>query len=341
MEQGITLKDIARDLNVSITTVSKVFNNHPDISEKRKKEILDYAKQKHYVPNEVARSFRKGRSTLIGVILTDNTNPYNARIIKGIEAGLSEFGYHVIIMNNGEDVEKEMQMIKELHGMNVAGILLSPARCNKKSCEYLASLGIPYVLVNRYLDKEKDAYVIINDEYAAYNATNYLATYQHDKIFFFNYLPEVSSSIDRLNGYKRAIKANGLTFHPDYVIDSCIDQTDGYEATTRILKKYAPPFSVLCYSDFIAIGVLCALQEREFQSPSDVVIMGNDDIDILSFVKPRLSTVAVPKYRLGYKCAETIVDLITRKQDGLPFDSAYMETKRIVKKTEIIIRETS
>jgi DNA-binding LacI/PurR family transcriptional regulator len=341
MEQRITLKDIAKDLNVSITTVSKALNNHPDISKKRKKEILDYARQNHYIPNEIARSFRRRKSTLIGIILTDNTNPYNARIIKGIEAGLSDFGYHGIIMNNGEDVEKEMELVKELRSMNVAGILLAPARCNKKSCEYLASYGIPYVLVNRYLDKGQDAYVIIDDEYAAYSATSYLATYQHEKIFFLNYLPEVSSSADRLNGYKRAIEANDLSFCPDYVIDSCVDPTDGYEATIRILAKHAPPFSVLCYNDYIATGVLCAIQERGFQSPSDVVIMGNDDIDILSFVKPRLSTVAVPKYRLGFKCAEIIEDLITRKQDGLPFDAAYMETKRVIKKTEIIIRETS
>lgn len=340
MSQGITLKDIARDLHVSVTTVSKAMNNHPDISAKRKQEILDYAKKMNYIPNEMAKSFRKRKSNLIGLVLPDNANLYNARIIKGIEAGLSAADYYCIVVNNGENPDKELEMVKELCSLNVAGVLIAPAQGNSRSCEYLKNANIPYVLVNRYLKKDEDAYVVVDDDYAAYNATDYLATYQNP-IFFLNYLPEVSSSIERLNGYKRALAANNIAFDSGLVIHSCIDQTDGYEKTARILQQYTPPFSVLCYSDYIAIGVLCALQERGFHSPADVPVMGNDDNDLLSFVKPRLSTVAVPKYRLGLKAAEMILELIERKNKKMPFDKAFLATKQIIKRTEIIIRETA
>lgn len=339
--QSITLKDIARDLNVSITTVSKALNNHPDISEKRKKEILEYAERKNYVPNTMAQSFRTQKSNLIGMILTDNTNPYNARIIKGLEAGLSESGYHCIIANNGEDEEREMQMIKELVGMNAAGVLITPARGNRKSCQYMTALGVPYVLVDRYLEKDKDAYVAIDDEGAAFEATNYLATYRNEKIFFLNYLSGISSTDNRLLGYRRALEANGMAFVPEHVFDSCFDETDGYETLVRILEKHKPPFSVLCYSDYIALGVVCALQERGYQSPFDVPVMGNDDIGILSYVKPRLTTIAVPKYRLGYKCSEFLVEMIKRKQEQLPFDEEFMRNKRQIVRTETLIRETA
>lgn len=340
MDRGITLKDIARELNVSITTVSKAINNHPDISEKRKKEILDYAKRYNYVPNEIAKSFRQQRSSLVGIILPDNSNPYNARVLRGIEACLYDRGYHCMIMNSNENVEREMQAVKELSGMNIAGVLLSPALGNRESCDYLDGANIPYVLVNRYLDKGKNAYVVIDDEQAAYSATNYLATYRHERIFFLNYLPGISTTEARLRGYRKSLAENQITFASENVIDSCMNHTDGYAAIVKILGWCAPPFSVLCYSDYIAIGVLCALQERGFQSPVDVPVMGNDDIEILSFVKPRLSTVAVPKYRLGYQCVEMLIDLINRKQASLPLDEAYLSAKQIVKKTELIIRET-
>lgn len=102
----IRLKDIADALNVSITTVSKALNGHPDISESRRKEILEYAEKLNYVPNQVARSFRQQRTKIVGIILSDNSNPYNARIIRGIEETFSSKGYYTIIMNNHEDPEK-------------------------------------------------------------------------------------------------------------------------------------------------------------------------------------------------------------------------------------------
>lgn len=340
MKNEITLKDIAEAIGVSVTTVSKALNNHPDISKKRKAEIKEYAKKHNYIPNEMAKYFRKKKSKLIGIVLPDNANPYNARIIKGIESGLYEAGYHCIIMNNNENIEKEMEIVRMLRSLNVAGVLIAPAKGNKEGCNYLKDAGIPYVLINRYLGRDQDAYVVIDDEYATYNATEYLATYQN-KIFFLNYLPEISSSKNKLKGYKRALKDNNMTFSNEYVFESCLGQADGYSTTAQILQHYSPPFSILCHSDYVAIGVLCALQERGYQTPADVAVMGNGDIDILSFVKPRLSTVAVPKYRLGYKGAEILLNLIKQKSSKQYLDTKFLKTQQIVMNTEIIIRETS
>jgi len=118
----------------------------------------------------------------------------------------------------------------------------------------------------------------------------------------------------------------------------CVNQLDGYEAMKKILEKNNPPFSVYCYSDYIAIGAICALQEREIRIPEDVAVMGNDDIEILSFVKPRLTTIGVPKYRLGIKCAELLVELIDKKNSG---ETESSKEKRILLKPDLIIRETS
>jgi len=340
MDRPVTLKDLAKELNVSITTVSKAINNHPDISEKRKREILSYAQEANYVPNAIAKNLRKQSSALVGIVLNDNANPNNARVIKGIELCLSENGYHAIIMNNGESVEKEMVLVKELLSLNVAGVLLCPASGNSKSSEFLKKAGIPCVLINRYISRDNDSYVIIDDESAAYSAVRYLTTYGNKKIFFLNYLSMVSTSKGRLEGYKKALADNNIKFNTEYVIDNCLNQAHGYETMNRILGKHSPPFSVFCYSDYIAIGALCALQERGFQSPGDTPVMGMDDLDILSFVKPRLSTIAIPKLRLGYRAAELLIELMNWKLDGNVLSDVFLENKRIVMDTEMIIRET-
>lgn len=342
MKKVTRLKDLAEGLGVSITTVSKALNDHPDISAKRKKEILDYAKEVNYIPNQVARSFRQQRTKMIGIVISDNSNPFYARVIRGIEETLSVHGYHCVVMNSHEDVDKEIQFIGELRGLNVAGVILTPASGNKKSRELLKNYDIPYVLVNRYIEKDEDTYVVLDDEQAAYMTARHLCSYGNDRIFFLNFLPGVSSAQNRLAGYKRALEECGLCYESNMVVSGCTNQTDGYESMKRILEKNKPPFCVMCYSDYIAIGAICAIQERGFNLPHDVALCGNDDIGILSFVKPRLTTIGAPKLRMGIASAELLIELLESRQEEEETEGEIKkEEKHIVMKPELIIRETS
>ena len=340
MDRPVTIKDLAKDLNVSVTTISKALNNHPDISSKRKREIVDYAAKVNYTPNMAARNFRKQSSVLVGVIIDDNANYYNARVIKGIEICLFRGGYHPIIINHGGDAEKELTMVKELHRLNVAGVLICPAPGSERSRDYLKEAGIPYVLINRYIDRDEDSQVVVDHENAAYTGVNYLATYGLKKIFFLNYIPEISTSKDKLSGYKKALNENNIEFDPEYVIENCLTHIDGYETMNRILCGHAPPFSIFCENDYLALGALCLLQERGYLSPDTVPVLGMGDFDILSFVKPRLSTIGVPKYRLGYKASEILIELINRKLNSEATDDEPPEDIRVVMNAEMIIRET-
>ena len=349
MKKITRLKDLAEGLGVSITTVSKALNDHPDISAKRKKEILDYAKSVNYVPNQVARSFRQQKTKMIGIIISDNADPFYARVIRGIEETLSVLGYYCVVMNSHEDVEQEIKLIDELLGLNVAGVILAPAAGNKRSCELLRKYDIPYVLVNRYLEEDKDTYVVLDDYQAAYMTAKHLCSYGNDKIFFLNFLPSVSSAQNRLEGYKKALEESGIPYQPSLVVSGCTNQTDGYESMKRILEKNKPPFCVMCYSDYIAIGAICAVQERGFNLPHDVALCGNDDISILSFVKPRLTTIGAPKLRMGIASAELLIELMEAKKkidksgDGNEevHVSEPRKGKHIVMKPEMILRETS
>ena len=163
MKRDVTLKDIAEKLQVSVTTISKAINNHPDISRGRRKQISELIEKMGYVPNTMARTLRSKKSKFVGLIISDNSNPYYARVVKGVEETLSLQGYHTIIFSNDEDPEKEIRFISELRSIKVAGIIITPALGNTETVDMLKKFNIPYVLAHRYLNKENDNYIIADD----------------------------------------------------------------------------------------------------------------------------------------------------------------------------------
>ena len=336
MANEIRLKDLAAAMGVSITTVSKALNGHPDISEKMRNQIVAYAREVNYVPNQVAKSFRQQRTNIIGVILNDNANPYNARMMRGIEMQLTAHGYSPIFMDNHDDGNTELELVRSLKALNAAGVLLTPAARDEQSLALLREFHIPYVLTRQYLSAEQDPYVVVDDELAGYTATRYLLTYCNPKIFFLNATETISSAQNRLNGFRRALAERGMEPEADWIIPDCRNPQDGYNAMRKILEVHRPPFSVLCFSDYIATGTICALQERRIRIPYEVAVMGTDNIDILSFVKPRLSTLDLPKKRLGMKAAEILIDIIEHNHDGETTEA----NRQYVFKPELIVRET-
>lgn len=343
MKTAVRLKDIAEGMGVSITTVSKAMNNHPDISEKRKKEILDYARKMNYTPNQVARGFRKQATNLVGVVLNDNSDPLNARLLRGIEETLAVADYQAIVMNTHESAETEVKMITQLRGLNVAGVIIMPAPGSERTAEILREFGIPAVQVTRYLDKNDGNYIVSDDYEAGFKAADYLCSYGNEQLYFLNYLENVSSADERLRGYKDALKKNGVAYDPSLIVGGCCNQSDGYDAMKSILQTCRLPVSVMCYSDFIAIGAISAVQEMGLDLPRDVALVGSGDIGILSFVKPRLTTIGVQKLRMGVKSAEVLLELIRQAEESGEEEASgdTSDPQRMILKSDLIIRETA
>lgn len=334
MEKPVTLKDIADRLNVSITTVSKALNSHPDISKERRKEILDLVEKLNYVPNTMAKNLRSRKTKFISLIVSDNANPYYARVIRGVEEILSARGYHTLIFNNNEDPEKELQLIKELRSINVAGVIITPALGNNESVKLLKKFKIPYVLAHRYIDKRKDNYVIADDTEAGYIATRYLLENRHEKVLFINGNPKVSSARDRYLGYMKALEEKRIEFNKNYVYDNGIRQEDGYKIAREIVRTQDTPFSLLCFSDYVATGAMKALNEFGINMPTQVALMGIDDIDMFSYMHPGLSTVHIPKRDLGMKSAELLLNMIDD-------DSASVSERQIILSSRLVIRDSA
>ncbi len=329
----ITLKDIAEKSGVSITTVYKALNNHPDISEKRKEQIIETAIQMKYVPNIIASNLRKKTTKFIGLIVSDNTNPYYAKVIKGVEEVLASCNYKTIIFNTDESIEKEISFVNELVSIRVAGVIITPAKGNIESTKILKEFKIPYVLANRYIDKDKDNYVIVDDLKAGYIAAEYLIKNRYKKIIFINSFEQISSARNRYLGCINALKDNNISPKNCKQYQRILDQSDGYNITkNKILLENKPPFSIICYSDYIASGVIRCLLELNVEIPNEISVMGIDNTAILSFSHPGISTVSIPKLEIGKRSAEMLYNLIRNEN---------VKKNRIILEPKLVIRESA
>ena len=333
MKEATTLKDIAKKLGVSVTTISKAINNHPDISEKRKEQVLKAIRDMKYVPNIIAKNLREKSTKFIGLIISDNTNPYYARLIKGAEEEIANRNYTTIIFNTDENSDKEVSIINELISLKVAGVIITPARGNSRSIKILKDYNIPFVLSKRYIKKNEDYYVVADDFRAGFIAADYLAKNRFKKIIFINGFKDVSSARDRCKGYISALKENNISFDGNWVYNDIIDQKSGYNITKEsILPTYKKQFSILCYSDFIASGAIKCLTEKGIRIPEEVAVMGIDNTELLSFSYPALSTVVIPKFKIGKESAKLLFNIIK--------DPDYPKNP-IILKPELKIRDSA
>ena len=285
------------------------------------------------MPNTMAKSLRNKKTKFIGLVVSDNSNPYYARVVKGVEEVLSIKGYQTLIFSNNEDVRKELLFIKELRSIHVAGVILTPALGNHESVEVLKECRIPYVLANRYLDRDKDNYVIVNDFKAGNIATKYLIEKRFNKVLMITGNEHISSARERLEGYLSAMHEAGVVVEKGWIYKNGITQEDGYRIAKSIIKNHTKHFSLMCFSDYVAIGAMKAIYEEGMKIPQDVAVMGIDDIDLFSFIHPGLSTVYVPKKELGFRGAELLVGLIRNPEK--------VKARQIVLEPKLVLRESA
>lgn len=330
--RAVTIKDIARKLGVSVTTVSKALNGHPDISQKRRDEIMRTVEAMNYVPNAIASNLRQSKSRFIGLIISDNSNPYYSQLIKGAETEISSHNFQTIIFNNNEDIERELQLIRNLKMVNVAGVVITPARSNAASIELLKKFEIPFVLANRFVKRGSDNYVVADDIEAARMATSYLLQKREWDIAFINGDEKISAAEDRRKGFVQAHSEYRRTVNNKCIITGALNQVDGYESARKLLSQHRPPLSILCFSDYVATGVLGYLKDAGINVPGEVAVMGFDNIDLFSFWSPRLTTVDIPEYEIGKRSVEMLFDVISGEAKS---------PQRIVLPPALVIRETA
>ena len=328
-----TLKDIAKRAGVSTTTVSRALNGKPNINIQVKQRILEIAEALEYTPNTIARSLRVKKTDSVGVIIADIADPFFAPIVRGIENVTKKKGYDIILCDTDEKYSEEVKALQLLVRKRVDGLIVTPAQTKYQSIMELKRKRIPFVLLCRYFDLIEADCITTDDAQGAFTANQHLISRGHNKILFLNGPMYVSSARERLAGYKQALRENGIEFNDSLVSEGNLTMEDGYRVMRHHLSKGRIQFTaVFTYSDFVALGVMKALEEKRLRIPEDVAIVGFDDINFSSLLKIPLTTVRIPKYELGQESMRLLCERIER---------GIGEPRKVVLKTKLIIRKSS
>jgi LacI family transcriptional regulator len=312
----VRMKDIARDLGVSVVTVSKVLRNHTDISEETRQRVLKRMKELNYRPNLAARALITGRSYTVGLVVPDLLHPFFAQVAKALSGILRQRNYSLIISSSEEDPELERQEIDRLLARRVDAIVVASAQSTTETFRYIEEQNTPYVLIDRYFAGLAANFVGVDDIVAGTMATGHLIEQGCRNIAHIRG-PEVSTAIGRLNGYTQALEKAGLVSAAGHVV-TCISGDDrgdvgGYQAARKLLACDPLPDGIFCYNDPVAMGAMRAILHAGLRIPQDIALVGCGNLHYADFLRVPLSSIDQNSTSIGDRSAALALALIEAK----------------------------
>jgi len=334
------MKRIAAELGVSITTVSKVLNNHADIGRATRARVLAKVQELGYQPNAIARSLTLRRTHTLGIVIPDLMHTFFVEIVAGIEPVASARGYGLLLCSSGEDPRKERTELDMLRARQVDGIILASAADtpgNADLLQQITALGTPLVMIDR------DDYpnvrchrVITDDEQVGRLATAHLIERGRKRIAHVTG-PAVIHATRRERGYRQALKEHAIRLRPDWIVRGGFMEADGYTAGKRLLRARPRIDAVFAANDPAAIGVMKAVWDAGLRVPDDVAVVGAGDIAYGDLLRVPLTTISWSKEQLGRRAAELTLSQI-ESDDGT---AGKMAVQRVVIPPTLVVRASS
>ena len=336
-KQRTTVYDIARELNVTASTVSRALNNHPAISDRTKKLVVRMSKRLGYQPHRIAAALRNGKSNIIGVIVPVADRNFFASIVRGIEEKANEAKYQVIICQTYEDPVKEEAAIEALLNTRVDGIIASLSKRTERFNHYskVRNKGIPLILFDRTNDLLGVSHVVIDDYSASYNAVRHLIGQGCTRIAHFTNVEKISIYKERLRGYKSALRDHGLPFDTALVIESDLQLEDGRDSMKKLLARKDIPDAVFSSSDLGAVGALQVLKEHHISVPDEVALVGFSNEPFTMFCDPPLTSIDQHCKQMGNIASEMFLEEVGDDRN------VKFVPRRVVLMPELIIRQSS
>lgn len=329
----IKIKDVSLKAGVSPTTVSRVLNNSKLVNEKTKRKVLGIIKEMGYIPNASAKNLRSKKTMTIGVIVTDILVSYNADIIKGIENMANSLQYKIIICDAQDQKEKEIDYLNLLYNRAIDGMILVTSTLSDEEIIQIAKQGFNIGVIGRNIHHELVSCVYNDNISAVKEVIDHLVDHGHREIVFLGGLKDAVDSSERLEGYLNALKDNNIPFNPRLVDHGNFSEDGGYEAIKRIIEAGHPFTAVFAANDEMALGVYKAFKELSIKIPEQVAVVGVDNIRVASYVNPRLSTVAQPKYSMGALMTEKLIDQMN--------ENKYTASRTFKVSSTLLVRESS
>jgi LacI family transcriptional regulator len=312
-----TLKDIAKELNLSVSTISRVVNNKVYVNPKTRKKVLDGLAKYNYVPNQIARSLKKQSTRTIGILVPDISENFFAQIIKGIDEILSKKEYSIILSDSNESSDKEEHYLNLLYQNRIDALVLATVAKEYVALNTYFTNNIPVVFIDNIpnLDDEIDC-VIINNPKASMMAVGHLVENGHKDIAIIIGRPDETTGYERLEGYKRALTQNNIPYNEDIVKYGNYKENTGYSCMRElILNRDKSPFTgVFIGSEKMTYGAIKAIKECGLRIPEDIAIVGFDVHDKSGLITPGITSIRQPENNIGKIVADLIIKRLEEKE---------------------------
>lgn len=321
----VTIRDVAERAGVSRQTVSRAINNAPGIDPETRQRVLAVARDLGYRPSNLARGLKTNRTCTIGLVVPDIANPFFADLARGASEVAYGAGYSVLLCNTEERPEREWDTLRMLEAHRVDGLLLASSRLSPAQLGEVAAANAPLVLVNRRHPVHPGVgCVLVNDALAAETATEHLLARGHRRIGFLGGSTGTHSGRERRLGYARAMARAGMERPAAWDRPGAPTVEGGRRATLELLQHHPEITALLAYNDLVAVGAMQACDTLGRAVPGSCAVVGWDDIDFASYVSPPLTTMRMPRYRLGEAAMSLLCDLMaepTRAPEPLTLEA--------------------
>jgi LacI family transcriptional regulator len=332
-QKRTSLKDLAKELNVSIATVSRALRSSSEIGEEMQRRVKDLAKKMNYRPNPFAQSLRKEAPKIIGVVVPNLETHYYAAVLDGIEDEARRAGYSVISANSHESFETEAQAIDNFISLHVEGIIACLAQETTDYCHFdeLNQMGIPLVFFGRTCLSDRFSSVTANGDKAAQMATQHLIDTGSRRIAFIGGPNHLDMVQRRKHGYLEALRENRIPIDRNLVACNTIDYQIALEETTKLLQSPNRPDAILAFNDIITFAAFTAIKQQGLRIPEDVALIGFTDDAHAAYVTPRLSAIVDQSHLMGVTACKLLLNHI---------QGDAKVCKKIVPQ-QLVIRDTS
>ncbi len=329
----VTLLDIARHAGVSRATVSLVMRDSPLVASETRDRIKRAAAELGYVYNRGAASLRSRRSLIVGVSITDLSNPYFAELTAAAELGLSQVDRMALLSNNNESVEKQSSFIDTMREYNVDGLIICPAIGTPvATIRRLNALRIPFVFLSRRVAGVKADYVSNDNVRGLRMATEHLLSLGHRRIAMICTSTRTSTGRERLEGYTSALRDAGLPVDPAIIVEGAPTRRNGMEGLMSLMALDRPPTAAVCFNDITAFGAMLGLNRLGMRIGHDFAVVGHDDIAEAGLWLPGLTTIAIPIEEIGRQAARVLLDRINEPDRPV---------QKVILPPRLIVRESS
>jgi DNA-binding LacI/PurR family transcriptional regulator len=329
----VTIIDIARELNLSKSTVSRALRGHPDINVQTKKAVLELAGQLDYQPNLLASSLVRSRSNTIGIIVPEFINQFFPAVIMGAQEVLEAAGYHVMICHSNESYLTEVANTRVLFASRVDGLLVSLTRetANTEHFENLQRKGVPLVFFNRVCEGMNVSKVMVDDYQGAYVAVEHLIAGGRKRIAHLAGPPALLISRNRLNGYLDALRAHNLPADPELIIHYDLTKEKARIYVKHLLDLSPPPDALFAINDPTAIEAIRVIKARGLRIPEDISVVGFSNDPSSELIEPGLTTVEQPVHQIGQVAAQLLLAQLESGSEAFVPQTRVLPTRLIVR----------